>query len=148
VGAVRRLALALLLAGCGEAVPVYLTETEPGPTDEAIDLLDEAFAFWGADYYLTDETGHGVLSIALVEIDDSEEHRGYTERDGDCGRRMWVDRDPVVLRHELGHAWNLRGHSDDPEHLMSVQGGDGETVTDEQWDTAQDTIDRFIRCWQ
>jgi hypothetical protein len=144
----RSFVIAMLLSGCGDAVPVYLTESEPGPSPRARELLDDAFAFWGVDYYLADESGHGVYSIALIEVDDSLEHRGFTERDGNCGRRTWSDRDETVLRHELGHAWRLRGHSDDPEHLMSALGGDGETVTDAQWDTANDTIDRFVRCWQ
>lgn len=146
----QRLTLAaVLLAGCGEAVPVYLSESEPGPSPQAIELLDDAFAFWETDYYLVDEVGHGILSIALIETDDTLEHRGFTERDGDCGRRIWADRDPVVLRHELGHAWRLK-HTNEPENLMShlPPGGDGETIDDAQWDRAQENIDRFIRCWQ
>lgn len=149
----RSIALALVLAGCGGPVPVYLVEqsARPGeypvedPTPEAREVLDEAFGFWGRGYDLVPQ-GEPLGNYGAVQIvlDDAVTDDAWTQGMGPCRPLIWSLYDADALIHELGHVWLGPDHSEDPDNLMHAKGG--EDVTDKQWDKAQRKIDLFNAC--
>lgn len=143
-----------LLTACEEqakTVPVMLTSTEaPGvilePSPRIRETLDEAFGFWDVQYELVNpDSLHGVIDLALVDIDHAVWVAGGHHRRENCRRRIWVDVDTLGLTHELGHAWLGAEHSPDPHNLMHTSAG-GFTVTEEQFEQAQDAVDEFLKC--
>jgi hypothetical protein len=142
-------AVGCMPTGCGGHVPVALDSFRDGygvmaPSERTAEVLDDAFAFWGVPYELTDDRGRGVVHVTLVDVAAGLHYRGTGWRAG-CRASIVADEDPEVLRHELGHVWGL-GHVDDEDNLMHPYRGDGETLTDDQRDRAHDTMQRFLAC--
>jgi hypothetical protein len=140
------------LVGCENgAVQVLLATSEQGenvtdPSPRARAVLDDAFGWWGVRYSLENTVSdHGKLVVRLFDLSADAAFLGGATQPAACRRTVWSTFDPIVLRHELGHAWML-DHAEPEENLMHIARGDGETVTQEQLDAAQDSIDLFLAC--
>lgn len=141
--------VALLVAGCGGPVPVRLTTWDQfgpvtEPSDEARELLDDAFGFWGLSYELSDGRSYGRLNIDLVDVGDESVVHGRRWDAGPCEQYVWAARRSVMLAHEMGHVFGLERHSDDPDNIMATPAASD--VTDHQLETVQDDAHQFTGC--
>lgn len=146
--------LAVLVAGCSGPIPVYLgTDTHQAPVVqppmEVKRVLDEGFGYWGLTYELVGRNGlgaYGSIDLTVVDVGDDQPVRGSHRKEAPCRHDVWVDRDGVALAHELGHAWGLIEHSDDPENVMYPTADEGAELTDAQLDKAERGIANFLAC--
>ena len=144
--------LCFVLLGCDDgAVPVLLSTSEQGehvtdPSPRARAVLDDAFGWWGVRYSLKNTVSdHGKLVVRLFDLSNDAAFLGGATQPAACRRTVWSTFDPIVLRHELGHAWML-DHAEPEQNLMHIARGDGETITQDQIEAAQDSLDLFLAC--
>lgn len=148
----RRLVLSLLLlAGCSGPVPVSVVTTwdlersSGDPSEEAREIVDEAFAAWGLSWAPSD-TIDASLELTLTWFEDGTSGvHGFNVSSGDCDKSITVEPDALLLAHEVGHVFGLEEHDEEQGHVMSHpllgwEIGDGQAAV------VQDDADRFSRC--
>lgn len=155
-----RATLILLLAGCGEALPIYVVSSHADAvenpdyvnrlTPEDIEVLDEAFAIVGFPYELVDYK-HGSVQIDLVEVEPGQ-FRGRQSLRTPCRRIFRSERHSVSVAHELGHALiddEQDTHRDEeqwPDNVMVYEPHDDAEFTDLQLDVMESERRMIVGC--
>lgn len=132
---IATLALASV-CGCGEGVGVEVyAERDASP------VLEEASSLLGV--WL--EQGGGPIVLELVGQAPGEP-AGRLLVHRPCLRVIRASYDPVVVAHELGHAFGLE-HADDPSNVMTAYTDDDSTrFTEAQQEKIDDSARRLSAC--